>query len=205
MGLLNLLLRGLALGTVRDLDFLHLGAPRMVSTSNPCQASIFEAAMDRPLHEPLSTYCCSQFAVSKRRILQRSRGDYLRMLRLVDGSVPDACDRIGPSYERYRGQRLSHCFFLEFMWHVVFGEREELPLRSDDARLPACFRLKDNEENVPSVWQSYLGAFIGGHASFERQGHEVWLKQLKSAPDIGARNQVNFGDLVPASGTELAH
>lgn len=196
LGLLNIVLRGIALGTLGDVDFLHLGAPRMVSTANPCQAGLFEAAFGRPLkpERPLSTYCCSQFLVSKRRISMRSRSEYLGMLRLVDGSVPDVCERIGPSYERYAGARLSHCFFLEFMWHVVFGEEEELPLRGDDARLPPALRLKDNEESMPSVWGSYLGTYIAGQATFEQQGHIPWLAQIRQHVDIGPRLQVNFGD-----------
>uniref|UniRef100_A0A7S4PRR7 Uncharacterized protein n=1 Tax=Alexandrium monilatum TaxID=311494 RepID=A0A7S4PRR7_9DINO len=199
MGLLNLVLRGLALGTLRDLDFLHLGAPRMVATANPCQQDIFRIATGRSLQGPLFTYCCSQFAVSKRRIRQRPRSDYARMLRLVDGSVPDACDRIGPSFERYPGQRLSHCFFFEFMWHVVFGESEDLPLRADDPKLPLAFRLKDNEESVPSIWRSYLGTFVSGHSSFAEQGFEHWIRQIQTAEPLEARNQVNFGDLVHPS------
>ena len=50
-------------------------------------------------------------------------------------------ERIGPSYEKYAGQRLSHCFFLEFMWHVVFGQDDELPSRADDINLPVSLRL----------------------------------------------------------------
>ncbi|CAJ1397137.1 unnamed protein product [Effrenium voratum] len=140
-GLLNLVFRAVALGTLNQLDFAHLGAPRLVATYNPCQDDIYRRAVGR---EPgrLYTYCCSQFLVSKRRIMQRPLEQYLQMLQLVDGSVPDLCQRIGPSYEKYAGQRLSHCFFLEFMWHVVFGEPDELPLRADDTSLPLFLRLK---------------------------------------------------------------
>jgi len=193
-GLLNILLRGLALGTLRDLEFVHLGAPRMVHTANPCQAGLFEAAMGRPQSAPLSTYCCSQFAVSRERITSRPVEDYARMLQLVDGSIPDLCDRVGPAFERYRGARLSHCYFFEFMWHAVFGEHEELPLRADDARLPVALRLKDNEESMPSTWKSYLSPFVGGQLAFERQGHEVWLAQLLGAQPVESRQQVNYGD-----------
>lgn len=196
LGLIDMVLQAVALGTLDDLGFLHLGAPRMVATANPCQATLFQAAVGRPMESPLYTYCCSQFVVSKSRIRSRPRGDYERMLRLVDGSVPDSCDRIGPSYERYHGQRLSHCFFFEFMWHVVFGEAEDLPLRGDDQRLPSAFRLKDNEESVPSVWKSYLGSWVAGSSAFANQGHEHWLQQLLSAGPLEDRKQVNFGDFV---------
>ena len=103
MGLLNIMLKGLALGTLQDVDFVHLGTPRLVHTSNPCQGGLFEVAFGRAQKKPLSTYCCSQFAVSKRRIMSRPLEDYMRMYSLVDGSTPDVCDRIGPSYERYAG------------------------------------------------------------------------------------------------------
>jgi hypothetical protein len=32
-------------------------------------------------------------------------------------------------------------FFLEFMWHVVFGQDDELPSRADDVTLPVSLRL----------------------------------------------------------------
>ena len=72
---------------------------------------------------------------------------------MVDGTVADTCTRIGPSYEKYPGERLSYCYFLEFMWHVIFGEPDDLPLRSEDQRLPLALRMKDNEQDIP-VWKS---------------------------------------------------
>lgn len=199
-GLLALVLRGLALGTLRGIGFMHLGAPRLVHTANPCQAGLFEAAMGRPQKGPLSTYCCSQFAVARERILERPLSDYIRMLRLVDGSIPDLCERVGPAYELYRGQRLSHCYFFEFMWHVIFGEGEELPLRADDVRLPVALRLKDNEESLPELWRSYLSPFVSGKLAFQRQGHERWLQQLLTASQVEGRVQVNYGDVVTPTG-----
>ena len=192
-GLINVLLRGISLGTFNDLDFVHLGSPRLVATYNPCQHDIYERAVNRPLTGKLYTYCCSQFAVSKGRIRQRTLEEYAQMLRLVDGSVADACERIGPSYEKYAGQRLSHCFFLEFMWHVVFGEPDELPLRAD-ANLPLPLRLKDSEENPPSLWKSYMSPFVGGYATFQRQSHENWLHQVRTPANLGRPVQRNFGD-----------
>ncbi|CAJ1434549.1 unnamed protein product [Effrenium voratum] len=191
-GLLNLVFRAVALGTLNQLDFAHLGAPRLVATYNPCQDDIYRRAVGR---EPgrLYTYCCSQFLVSKRRIMQRPLEQYLQMLQLVDGSVPDLCQRIGPSYEKYAGQRLSHCFFLEFMWHVVFGEPDELPLRADDTSLPLFLRLKDNEERPPSVWKSYMTPFLGGYASFQGHQGQGWLRQIRTHVDLGPVQQ-HFGD-----------
>lgn len=196
-GLLNLVLRALAQGTLRDVPFIHLGTPRLVHTSNPCQTGLFEMAMARPQNGPLSTYCCSQFGVSRDRMLSRQYEEFTRMYHLVDGTFPDVCERIGPSFERYAGARLSHCFFFEFMWHVVFGEGEELPLRADDIRLPVFLRLKDNEAIMPSTWKSYLENWVGGRASFERQGHERWWNSLVEAPSLDDRTQVNYGDEQP--------
>eukprot|EP00435_Cladocopium_sp_Y103_P036720 s1262_g9.t1 len=193
-GLLNLVFRGLTLGTFGQLDFVHLGSPRLVATYNPCQDDIYQRAFGRPSQHRLFTYCCSQFLVSKRRIRARPLGDYVRMLQLVDGTVADQCERIGPSYEKYAGQRLSHCFFLEFMWHVVFGQDDELPSRADDVTLPVSLRLKDNEERPPSIWKSYVTPFIGGHATFQGQGHENWRKHFNMNVDLGRPIQKNFGD-----------
>ena len=192
-GLLNILMRGISLGTFLDLDFVHLGSPRLVATHNPCQDDIYERAFNRPLQGRLYTYCCSQFAVSKRRIQQRTLEEYARMLQLVDGSVADVCERIGPSYEKYAGQRLSHCFFLEFMWHVVFGEPDELPLRAD-ANLPLPLRLKDSEENLPSLWKSYMSPFVGGYATFQQQSQDSWFHHIRTHVDLGRPVQRNFGD-----------
>lgn len=194
-GMLNIVFRGLSLGTLREVGFLHLGAPRLVHTSNPCQTGLFEAAFGRRQAKPLSTYCCSQFAVSKERILSRPLSDYDRMLQLVDGTIPDLCDRVGPSYERYVGARLSHCFFFEFMWHVVFGEDEELPLRADDRQLPIALRLKDHEATTPGIWKSYLGPFVGGTFAFHSQGNQKWLAQLLGSEQVASRAQVNYGDM----------
>eukprot|EP00933_Yihiella_yeosuensis_P008253 TRINITY_DN113602_c0_g1_i1.p1 TRINITY_DN113602_c0_g1~~TRINITY_DN113602_c0_g1_i1.p1 ORF type:complete len:356 (-),score=30.98 TRINITY_DN113602_c0_g1_i1:63-1130(-) len=201
-GLLNLLLRGLTLGTMNDLDFVHLGSPRLVQAWNPCQDGIFEAAIGRKRAKPLSTYCCSQFAVSKRRIQSRPYSEYIRIMSLVDGTIPDMCHRIGPSYEAYAGARLSHCYFLEFMWHVVFGENETLPLRADDTRLPIALRFKDLEENVPSTWKSYMSPYVGGHADFSRVPYEAWFQQIRQHTDIGRPVQAAWGDDVHDSKSE---
>jgi len=197
-GFLNLVLRGAAFGTLRNISFLHLGSPRLVHTANPCQDALFEAAIGRKLSRPLSTYCCSQFAVSKERIRERPREQYENMLRLVDGSVRDGCERIGPAYEKYVGQRLSHCYFFEFMWHVVFGESEELALRADDSSLPVALRLKDNEQDLPSTWSSYLSSAVSGHTSFSQQHLLSWRQQITESHDLGPKQQLHYGDMVTA-------
>ncbi|KAF4740134.1 hypothetical protein FOZ63_003567, partial [Perkinsus olseni] len=53
---------------------------------------------------------------------------------MVDGSIPDLC------VAEAKPKRSSHCYVFEFLWHVVFGEPRQLPLRPDDKRLPTALR-----------------------------------------------------------------
>lgn len=62
MGLLNLVLRGLASGGLSYIQFLHMGSPRMVYTTNPCQVDIFELAIGRPLRQPMTTVTTTRIA-----------------------------------------------------------------------------------------------------------------------------------------------
>ena len=55
---------------------------------------------------------------------------YERMLRMVDGSIDiDLCTTAATT-------RSTHCYGMEFMWHKVFGDVTDPPLRPDDTRLP---------------------------------------------------------------------
>jgi hypothetical protein len=53
----------------------------------------------------------------------------------------------------------------------IFDETHKFHARKNPAR-------KDNEERPPSIWKSYVTPFIGGHATFEGQGHENWRKHF---------------------------
>ena len=72
------------------------------------------------------------------------------MLRLVDGSVNyDLCTE-------GKVTRSTHCYGMEFMWHLVFGEDYETPLRQDDTRLPTPLRLKFGEEHIKRDWNDVV-------------------------------------------------
>lgn len=94
----------------------------------------------------------------------------LRLNKLVDGSIPDMCIRVGPSYEKYAGERLSYCYSLEFTWHVLFGERNNQPLRADDPSVPMFLRWKDNEEVYPR-WRDTKNYSVM-RASYEKMFHK---------------------------------
>ena len=151
----NLVMRMVDLG-VYDAPYLHLSSPRLVMTVNPCQEFVFETVFGKKLAEPIGAYCCSQFLVSRSRIMEQPKSYYENILRVADGTIPDHCERVGPSYEKYVGQRLSYCYQLEFMWHHVFGEPIRLPLRSDDSRLPLALRMKDRQERLPMWKEPFL-------------------------------------------------
>ena len=57
----------------------------------------------------LYTYCCAQFLVRRERFFALDPRKIARLSHLVDGSIPDMCKRIGPSFEKYEGERLSYC------------------------------------------------------------------------------------------------
>lgn len=154
----RLVLRAMSLGRFVDVPFLHLSSPRLVAVKNPCLDYVFEFLFGRPAKSLLLTYCCSQFVVSRER-LKQAWTVLPKLRQLVDGSVPDLCDRVGPSYEQYPGQRLSYCFSIEFIWHAIFGENENQPLRSDDARIPLFLRWKDNEESLPKWREQHFFGF----------------------------------------------
>ena len=63
-GLLNLVMRGMALGTLSELDFLHLGSPRLVATYNPCQVG----NMTSPKVHPVRTISTSGHLANHRSI-----------------------------------------------------------------------------------------------------------------------------------------
>lgn len=62
-------------------------------------------AADTPLR--VGTLCCGQFAVSRKRIRERPREDYLRILNWV--AETDVADSYGIG------------FLLEKIWHIIFG------------------------------------------------------------------------------------
>ena len=133
--------------------FLHLNYHRHYQTTTPCMRDVERLLfnLSQPV-EPLpliGTYCCAQFIVARERILSRPLSFYTHALTLVDGTVPDICSPVPP-------KRSSHCYVLEYLWHVVFGEDRFLPFRPDDARLPSILRLKYGNEHAKTRWDDVI-------------------------------------------------
>jgi hypothetical protein len=132
-----------------DVPFLHLNFHRHYQTTTPCMRDVERVIFNltNPV-EPLpliGTYCCAQFIVSRPRIRARDQKFYSDALKLVDGSVADLCSPDPP-------RRSSHCYVLEYLWHVVFGEPRDLPHKPDDQRLPLLLRMKYGNENRKTRW-----------------------------------------------------
>ncbi|KAF4693106.1 hypothetical protein FOZ60_011890 [Perkinsus olseni] len=123
---LQLPLMAIGLGTYQ-VPFLHLNYHRHVMTDTPCMRDV------------------EMYIVSRERIQARSLSFYRHMLRMVDGSIPDLC------VAEAKPERSSHCYVFEFLWHVVFGEPRQLPLRPDDKRLPTALRAKFGQLNQHQV------------------------------------------------------
>lgn len=68
------------------------------------------------------------------------------MLMMVNGSMPyDLCTTSTTA-------RSTHCYGMEFLWHMVWGEDPDPPLRQDDKNLPTAFRLKFGTEHYKNDW-----------------------------------------------------
>jgi len=129
---------------------LPLNGARHVRTISPCLSAVHEAMFGVPMREPVGPYCCAQFIVQDARIRERPLSFYQNMIRLVDGTVPyDLC---APG----RVTRSTHCYGMEFTWHLVFGEDYEQPLRQDDARLPTALRQKFGDEFARRQWNDVV-------------------------------------------------
>jgi len=133
--------------------FLHLNFHRHYQTTTPCMRQVegylFEAPM--PANTQLiGTYCCAQFVVHRDRILSRGLEFYKRaFLMVMDGGMADMCSPTPP-------RRSSHCYVLEYLWHIIFGEDRFLPFKADDERLPRILRMKFGNENVKNRWDDVV-------------------------------------------------
>lgn len=130
--------------------FLHLNGARHVRTMTPCLNAVHEAIFGQPMPEAVGPYCCAQFVVQDTRVRGRPLEFYKRMLRMVDGSMEH--DLCAPG----RVTRSTHCYGMEFTWHLVFGEDYEPPLRQDDVRLPTALRLKFGNEHMKRQWNDVV-------------------------------------------------
>lgn len=133
-----------------SVPFLSLNGGRHVRTHTPCLDAVHQAIFGEPMRESVGPYCCAQFVVQDATIRARSIDFYRNMLRMVDGSMDyDLC---------YGGRvtRSTHCYGMEFTWHLVFGEDYEPPLRQDDERLPTPLRAKFGDEHVRRQWNDVV-------------------------------------------------
>ena len=129
-----------------SVPFLHLNFHRHYQTSTPCMRDVEQLIFSSsPSADLIGTYCCAQFIVSRDRIRRHGREFYRNALSLVDGSVADVCSPEPP-------RRSSHCYVLEYLWHVIFGEDRVLPFKADDQRLPSILRMKFGNENMKRRW-----------------------------------------------------
>eukprot|EP00927_Polykrikos_kofoidii_P082274 TRINITY_DN8137_c0_g4_i1.p1 TRINITY_DN8137_c0_g4~~TRINITY_DN8137_c0_g4_i1.p1 ORF type:complete len:440 (-),score=57.67 TRINITY_DN8137_c0_g4_i1:95-1414(-) len=130
--------------------FLQLNGGRHVKTWSPCLNAVHEAIFGEAMREPVGPYCCAQFIVQDTAIRARPLDFYQKMLRLVDGSMDyDLCAPGTPA-------RSTHCYGMEFTWHLVFGEDYDPPLRQDDPRLPTPLRMKFGDEPVRTQWNDVV-------------------------------------------------
>eukprot|EP00929_Paragymnodinium_shiwhaense_P034389 TRINITY_DN18723_c0_g1_i2.p1 TRINITY_DN18723_c0_g1~~TRINITY_DN18723_c0_g1_i2.p1 ORF type:complete len:560 (-),score=102.75 TRINITY_DN18723_c0_g1_i2:2-1681(-) len=132
---LNLALRGMLAGTY-DVPFLHLVHERYPSFRTPCLEKVYREIFQEDLPGKLSTYCCGHFIVSKERISQRGQHFYERLKSVIERA----------SYSQWGGGSCrtgrKPCYVIEFLWHKIFGEEDELPLRSEQPSLPMALRYE---------------------------------------------------------------
>eukprot|EP00929_Paragymnodinium_shiwhaense_P046032 TRINITY_DN23466_c0_g1_i1.p1 TRINITY_DN23466_c0_g1~~TRINITY_DN23466_c0_g1_i1.p1 ORF type:complete len:442 (-),score=69.22 TRINITY_DN23466_c0_g1_i1:104-1429(-) len=130
--------------------YLPLNGARHVKTTTPCMNAIHKAIFGEEMLEPVGPYCCAQFVVWNARVRDRPVAFYKNMLELVDGTVEQ--DLCAPG----RVTRSTHCYGMEFTWHLVFGEPYETPLRQDDIRLPTPLRAKFGDEHMKKHWNDVV-------------------------------------------------
>lgn len=159
MSYLKLILRtlnnGLPIWTHEDAAlFLPLGAPRHLLHSSPCLQYYHTLTIGYPNKDYLSAYCCAHFMVTKRGIQLQPEEYYLALLeRLLTGT--DACVD--------GAERSTQCYMLEFLWHVIFQEESDPPLRSDDTRLSSPLRLEEGFEHDTTDWPRAFGPRVPPH------------------------------------------
>ncbi|KAJ5950332.1 uncharacterized protein N7479_008745 [Penicillium vulpinum] len=99
------------------------GCPIHINPNSPTQAdidnndvrahfpSIYKEIFGEDAHVPehIGGICCAQFAVSRARIWQRPKSDYIRMLNWMDKKSIPLVDDYGVGW------------VFETLWHVVFG------------------------------------------------------------------------------------
>lgn len=134
-----------------NVPFLNVNGARHVRSRSPCLGAVYEEIFKEPMTKPLGPYCCAQFVVQDLGIRSRPLDFYKNMLRMVDGSMggADLCSAQPVT-------RSTHCYGMEYMWHRVFGDDHEPPLRQDDIRLPLSLRQKFGNEFTKRNWNDMV-------------------------------------------------
>merc|ERR1711924_123683 len=132
---LGLVLKSMHAGAY-DTPFLNSAHERYVETRTQCLMHLYETVFKRPLRGRLSTYCCGHFVVSAERVRQVPVAPFQYLLHAVQtGSFASLA---GGSCEVAN----MPCYIVEFIWHVLFGEADVAPWRSEDPRLPLFLRYE---------------------------------------------------------------
>ncbi|PYH46447.1 DUF3431 domain-containing protein [Aspergillus saccharolyticus JOP 1030-1] len=93
---------------------VHPWSPTQIDLENDDIRAFFPQVYQTLLNVPakkvpehIGNVCCGQFAVSRQRILERPRSDYVRMLRWADETELTDSFGVGWVYEK--------------IWHIIFG------------------------------------------------------------------------------------
>ncbi|CAJ1328636.1 unnamed protein product [Effrenium voratum] len=146
--------------------FVHLNYPRLITSMSPCRAEVFRQLFDRYPGRNLGSYCCAQFMVSKERLLANPLERYQRMQQMLFSDSPAECHDI-PGHSTL-------CLMFEVYWHVLFGEPDVLPLRSENSQLQLFLRIRDleNESYLP---QGSMYLKLASERESDQQ-RNVWMR-----------------------------
>lgn len=155
LALLSLALRGIISGAY-DVPFLHLTHERYPAFRTRCLKEVHRRALGTELSGRLGTYCCAHFIVRRDRIDAHPVELYAHLLQLVSGAP----------YAKKNGGECNvgtkPCYVMEFLWHRIFGEEEELPTRAEHPGLPLALRYEGGRETrleTPLKVAPYMAMF----------------------------------------------
>lgn len=135
LSLLSLVLDGMR-NAAYEVPFLHLVHERYPAFRTRCLRDVYRRVFGEELPGMLSTYCCAHFVVGKERIQARPVAFFKDILELVS---------VAPYARKHGGEcniGTKPCYVMEFLWHRIFGEHDELPPRSEHSSLPLALRYE---------------------------------------------------------------
>mmetsp|Transcript_119002 Transcript_119002/g.379515 ORF Transcript_119002/g.379515 Transcript_119002/m.379515 type:complete len:522 (+) Transcript_119002:175-1740(+) len=144
LSLLSLALRGMR-NSAYAVPFLHLSHERYPSFRTRCLRDVYRQVFSEELGGALGTYCCAHFVVRRDRIEARSIEFFENLYRLIT-EAPYAQQNGGLCNVGKKP-----CYVIEFLWHRIFGEEDDLPPRSLQRDLPLALRYEGGRETrLPS-------------------------------------------------------